>query len=580
MSVSIRSALLSTLLLGMPVTIASAQQPSSGHTYTVNCDGAKQSTENDLHSLDEVNSLSLDSGDKVLFKRGTVCHGSLHPRGSGFHIGAYGVGPLPMIEAASSDEEALRLFNQEQISIDSLELRGGTTYGVYISGDHGTMHSISLSNLTVSGVRGNLQKKESGLVVIRSASPKATFQDVHLDSIRAFDTTQWAGILIVGTSRNNPAQSITIDHSVVHDVQGDGIAIFNGSQSSIKHSVAWHTGMQHQQSIGTPNAIWTWQCNACVVEGNEAFLTDSPGVDGGAFDIDWGNMSNRYLQNFAHDTQGYCISVFAANGPTKDSVISGNVCHNNGLSPRLAQRQGAILLMTWNSGTIDGVDIDNNRVDWQPAGNTPLVQIGDGLNITGIVLRNNEFHSTGTMFVDPALTYRGSSNQFFLEHATDADLAEVRQGLLPAHAGDAKVELEPANSLLPRAGMHAIGWRLIATVPAHGSHTPQNLSAVLLNLRIAAIEYSHAGLAVSMAGDMDSLQAACDWQLPEEGVELKKLSTSQPLKFSLTLLAPGGRMVRTWSDAATFIDLGMALRKALGEPDYGRLQIENIRATN
>ena len=54
-------------------------------------------------------------------------------------------------------------------------------------------------------------------------------------------------------------------------------------------------------------------------QGNEAFLTDSPGVDGGAYDIDYGNTKNSVIDNYGHDTQGYCVAVFGAGFVTKES---------------------------------------------------------------------------------------------------------------------------------------------------------------------------------------------------------------------------------------------------------------------
>jgi len=554
---------------------ARTQLPPQGRTYVVDC--RADAAAGVLHSLDGVNELTLSSKDKLLFERGTVCRGSLHPKGSGFVIDAKGVGPLPVIEAGPRDEAALRLFNQEEITISSLELRGGTTYGVSISGDRGTMHAISLNNLTVSNVRGVLKHKESGLVVIKALSPDATFDGVHLDGIRAFDTTQWSGIFIAGGSREHPAQSVTVTHSVVHDVQGDGIVIFNAANSSIRRSVAWHTGMQHQQSIGTPNAIWTWQCHQCAVEENEAFLTDSPGVDGGAFDIDWGNTGNTVARNFGHETQGYCVSVFGANGPTRQSVIRDNLCLNNGLSPRLAQRQGAILLMTWGGGSIEGLEMAGNRIDWRPDGDTPVIRTGSIVEASGVSVHSNEIHTTGTRPVDSTLVYSGSRNRYFLQGATGDDVAGAKGSLTREDHAIVAAE-SVATALQPRVAP-APGWRLIAVVPSHFGDVSRDLAGVFVNLKTVAVEYGHGGLKVSLNGDADALMSARDWGLPADGVALAA-GVSARGALSLKLVSPAGKVVRTWTDAATPIELGMALRRSMGAPAYGRLKLEQVRATD
>jgi hypothetical protein len=146
----------------------------------------------------------------------------------------------------------------------------------------------------------------------------------------------------------------------------------------MEHNVAWNTGMQKTQTIGTPNAIWEWRCFECVGQYNEGFFSDSPGVDGGVFDIDYGNKDNRVEENFAHDSQGYCLAVFGAeghNGFTSQSVIRNNTCIHNGRSPRLAKRQGALFLYTWNGGKLDGVDLEHNTIVWDPPVPAPAVRL-------------------------------------------------------------------------------------------------------------------------------------------------------------------------------------------------------------
>jgi len=120
--------------------------------------------------------------------------------------------------------------------------------------------------------------------------------------VTAYGTEQWAGILVGGGNFGEVAEEnwnthVLVRNSVVHDVYGDGIILFRVKDGVIDTSAAWNIGMQPTQSIGTPNAIWTWMCKDCVVKRCEAFLTDSPGVDGGAFDIDYGNTRNSVVES-------------------------------------------------------------------------------------------------------------------------------------------------------------------------------------------------------------------------------------------------------------------------------------------
>ena len=155
-------------------------------------------------------------------------------------------------------------------------------------------------------------------------------------------------------------------------------------------------------------------CRDCVVEQNEAFLSDSPGVDGGAFDIDYGNTNNSVIDNYGHDTQGYCIAVFAAGFVTSHSEVRRNSCLNNARSPRMAQFQGAIFLHTWNDGKLDGLVVEGNTVYWNPPGTVPAIlndavfQGGNG------IFRNNRIYSTSPWIIASNQSLHFEGNQYNL----------------------------------------------------------------------------------------------------------------------------------------------------------------------
>jgi hypothetical protein len=557
----------SILLAGLLLSIGSAP---AQRTFIVDCtaDGVSASSNgaSAQHSLAELNTLTLHAGDRVLFERGTICRGSVHPGGAGFSIAATGTGPLPLIQAGPADEAALSLFNADHVRIESLDLRGGTTYGIHISGDKPIMQGIVLHNLTVSGVHGKLEKKGSGLVVISPAGEHARFADVDIDGVRAFDTTQWSGIFVDG------ATHVTIQNSVVHDVQGDGIVIFESQDGRIAHSVAWHTGMQLTQSIGTPNAIWTWRCTRCIVEDNEAFLTDSPGIDGGAFDIDWGNTSNAVRSNFGHDTQGYCVSIFAAHGPTVHSVVEGNLCLNNGRSPRLAREQGALLISTWSGGSLEDVQITKNRIDWRPDGDTPAVQTFPGTSATGVHLDENEIHSTGTVLISKLLPYTGDNNHYVIEGAAapaeNNDLSLYERNSTLVHGAEPNPWQFPQRS--------ATGWRLIVHLTEQDSD--ETVQQLFVRLSTAVVEYGPADLALTVDAPPDAVQRFHDFGLATEA-EKAALPPHAGRNAMLELVSPDGRIAESWNTPPGAIDFGLALRRQIGSPSYGRLPFGSAEET-
>lgn len=432
-------------------------------------------------SVGAVSRRHFDPGDSIQFKRGSVCSGMLWPKGSGsataaIRLDAWGKGALPQIHAQAGEPAALKLFDQEYWTISHLEFAGGEPYGVFISGSKGILHGMHLHDLVVRDVRGKPKNKETGLVVIASGTEQQHFDDLVIDGVTACHTSQWAGILVAGVSRGFPPESsrntnVVIRNSIAYDVAGDGIVLFEVNNGLIENSAAWLTGMQDTESIGTPNAIWTWMCRNCIVRHNEAFLTDSPGVDGGAFDIDYGNDDNVVEENYGHDTQGYCFAVFAAGWTTTNSTVRKNICAANGLSPRLAIRQGAAYLSTWNDGKIKGLTISDNQIFWNPRVSTAAV-----VNVADLIgsgtFEKNTIHSCTPSVVrsDASLVLRDNS----FDACSEPRRQETHAGSLTAFVSAREEDHESRGEIALLEGVHRQYPKLqirIVVVGASGSNS-------------------------------------------------------------------------------------------------------------
>jgi hypothetical protein len=395
-----------------------AAAPAGARTYYLDCASGSDSAAGNApasawRSLEKVSGSTFAPGDSILLRRGTRCSGALWPKGSGaagrpIRLGAYGSGPLPVVDAGGA-EATVKLFDQHHWELENLEVTGGSRYGIFISGTSGTIRHFRLRNLVVHTVTGTVKEKASGLVVIR-APRELQMEDIEIDGVTAYDTTQWAGIIVQGGSRENRARSVTVRNSIVHRVYGDGIVLFQVEDGLIEKSAAWLTGLQPVQTIGTPNGIWTWRCRRCTVQVTEGFFVDSPGVDGGVYDIDWGNDDNIVQYNYGHDSMGYCASVFgASNEITTNSIVRYNVCVNNGRSPKLAKRQGDIYVSTWQGGALDGVLIHNNTIYWNPPLDVPAVQM-DQARFTGS--RPNLFANNVIYSAVPSLIHSSGGLRF------------------------------------------------------------------------------------------------------------------------------------------------------------------------
>lgn len=592
-----------TLAVSAPVCMAQGK----GRMLYVDC-GHAQNGDGSLRapwtSLAAVNAITFEPGDIVDLRRGSVCRGVLSPKGSGVNgkpirLTAYGEGPRPQIIADTKAEEALRLFNQQYWDIDSLDIAGGTTYGVFISGDNGILHHIHLSNLAVHDVLGATMKhKESGLVAISPSSAKSHFDDVVVDGVNAWHTNQWVGILVGGGDLGFPPESdwntnAIIRNSTVHDVQGDGIVLFRVRKGVIDSSVAWSIGMQDTQTIGTPNAIWTWMCDECTVQRSESYLTDSPGVDGGAFDIDYGNTKNSVLDSYGHDTQGYCVAVFGAGFVTHDSVVRGNLCINNGRSPRMANYQGAIFLWTWNGGSIDGLTVEKNTVYWSPFENAPALLNKADIKAGTATFRNNTIVSTAPWMAESntAMSMAGNSYRYFGSGAPEwkyggKSFASLRQLQDEAkQENDAQFQRTPLKEwpqvfVQRDAGESAWTLDYVLPVTLDANHLLRDsVLQELVVLKSFGQQYAPQGLKVNL--EMTSADpklfeseefrnALIDLDLRDMKVT-HRVAAAEGMK--VTLHGPNGDTAGEWKQAPGPVSLGLALRKVFGEPIYAQMNV-------
>jgi hypothetical protein len=356
-------------------------------------------------TMAKVNGTVFGPGDSILLKRGQICSGMLAPQGSGtasapITIGSYGTGALPVI-SAGTNQAAIKLFNQEYWKIENVETTGGSPYGIYIAGNNDTvLDYFRITNVVVHDVTGTLVDKENGLIIITPESAGTTFNDVVIDGATAYNTTQWAGIMVGGDDygrlQTSPrSTNITIRNSTVHTVNGDGIVLYQVNNGLMEHNVTYDTGNQPNTTIGTPNGLWQWMCGNCTVQYNEVYTADSAGIDGGAYDIDYGSSNNTVQYNYAHDNMGYCISVFAAESTTSNSIVRYNVCSNNARDASAAS-QGDIYVFVWSGGKIDGLQIYNNTIYWNPAANQYAIYTNGAVYIgtQPRFIRNNIIYST------------------------------------------------------------------------------------------------------------------------------------------------------------------------------------------
>lgn len=580
--------------------------PAAARDYYVDCGGGQDSADGltpatAWRTTSAVSKRTFAPGDAILFRRGSTCEGMLAPKGSGtaaapIRLDAWDTGSLPKIVAKPGEHAALLLSNQEYWTVEHLEFSGGNPHGVFVTGTRGILHGIHIRDIVVHDVTGTPKHKEGGLLVVSPTRQQQRFDDVVIDGVTVYRTSQWVGILVGGGPFGFPPEStrsthVVVRNSTVSDVAGDGIILFRVNDGVIENSVAGHTGMQETETIGTPNAIWTWMCRRCTVRRSEAFLTDSPGVDGGAFDIDYGNDDNVVEESYGHDTQGYCLAVFGSGWVTTNSIVRNNVCAGNGRSPRLAQRQGAVFLDTWNNGQLKGVSMTGNRVFWNPPiGSAAVVNraafVGTGTfegntiessspflvrSNTSLLFDHNSYRYSAS---EPAWEYGGVLYRSFSEYQSQArqDTHSTREKMPAAAARES-----PPNARLPAAYCDgAGGFTLLAFVSASPEDHDSRGTVTIAESAFRQFHASGLGAAVVVVDSVDPQRAKNlphDWQTGDMRVRFD--GGGQVSHVPAMVLANRQCQVVWRHDVFTAPgDLGLALRSFLGEPDYAQLVTE------
>jgi hypothetical protein len=363
--------------------------PATGSTFYVNCSAATNGNgtqSSPWNALSSVNAATFNPGDKILFGRGTTCNGSLAPLGSGTSsspivIDAWGAGPQPIIDGGTN-LAAVQLIGQQGWEINNLEVVGGNNYGVNIAGTApNTAYTyFRLTNLNVHGAHYvSTTAHDSGEIFITIGNAGESINDVLIDGVTVHDSTVSDGIYVDAGSFGSSSPPVlgnnnTIQNSTVYNVYGLGMTLFVVTNGLMQNNVVHNTGQCPPNpgcGSGTPGGLMDLYCHTCVIQNNEAYdIQDWSPWDGGDFDIDVWNTGNIVQYNYGHDAIGYCISVFSAgNVVGTDHIVRYNVCANDAQLPN-SPDTGEIFMNTSNgvsSGTLDGVEVYNNTLYWNPA---------------------------------------------------------------------------------------------------------------------------------------------------------------------------------------------------------------------
>ncbi|MFQ9509961.1 MAG: Ig-like domain-containing protein [Lachnospiraceae bacterium] len=366
-----------------------AQAAGSGTTYYVDAENGNDvnlgtTPEKAWKTLDRVNAITYQPGDKILFKAGCTWNGVLKPTGSGTEgapivIDKYGDGPKPTINGNGTAGPAITgtvlIYNEEYWEINNLEVTNceptdnpgelmdsGTAERagilIYSSNQTKIYKHIRIRDCYVHDVNSSLQgmKTSGGIIVLGhymdidgnvvtiddngnltpKAMGRAAYEDVIIEgnyvknvAIEGIRNKCNTNIGSSGWGRNEflkNFKNVHIRNNYLENVIGDGIVLTETVGGTVEGNMV---NKSCDMDRGTVNyaQCWTMFADDIHVQYNEVYGNKYGYDDGEAFDSDMRNINNIYQYNLSHNNAGGAC-LFMSN--QKDTTFRYNVSINDG----------------------------------------------------------------------------------------------------------------------------------------------------------------------------------------------------------------------------------------------------------
>lgn len=475
-----------TILLLVALSLAAPPAAAAGRAphYHLACGapaGGDGSLAHPWRALDAANRVQLSAGARLLLRRGSVCAGTLAPRGSGaggapIVIGAYGSGPLPRIDAQGPD--ALVLRDIDHVVAQDLELtnRGDAATprrGVHVIADGRPVRDVTIQRLDIHDVDGDLSKgtNGSGGVQVDALGPgPARFDGLHIAG-NLIENVSRSGVSIVGTpDRSRPpadqpwpeaSTGVVVSGNRIDDIGGDGI-VPRGTVGAVVQDNVVSNGNLRGRGYADPRGsvcnagIWTFHANSTLIQRNEVFGMRFNGCDGTGYDVDYDQDGTVVQFNYSHGNQGGFILLCG-----DDQTRRADVRFNLSIDDASTLNEAPCRIAEGVLGTLSGIRAFNNTiVASDPNLSAELIRLPQLVFGGDFQFRNNIVYATQRRLLAFPCGESCSNNLFFN---------------LPA-AGDRAVLADPRFEDAGRRGVGRLqvgaGFQLAPGSPALGAGTP------------------------------------------------------------------------------------------------------------
>ena len=370
-----------------------------------------------FRTLEKLNALTLQGGDRVLFKAGCQFPGVLSPKrepGNGVIVlGRYGTGEAPLI--AGEGEVAVDLQDIGFVEVRGLAVTAPNgAYGIRIcntaGGETEHVHIVGCHIYDVYGAHERFSICTGGIVITTGRENPAWYRDLLIEDNHIHDVCRtgvilhtywsnrpwktWAENDYVSDTENWwPSYEVVFRGNLIERPAGDAMVLIGAVRPLMEWNTAYHV-MNDPKPPCANAGIWPQSTEGCVVQYNEVGYAHKPeGCDDAqGFDVDLSCRDTIVQYNYSHDNEGGFLLLCELGG-TAEYGYRGTVVRNN-LSVNDGNTKGELISLV---GPVRGATVENNTIC--SSGNVErIVEVWtkDGTDqAKDVVFRNNLFVSNG-----------------------------------------------------------------------------------------------------------------------------------------------------------------------------------------
>jgi len=355
------------LLIFLPCFIITGCQQNLTATYYISPSGndshSGTSAQSPWRTIDRVNAVDLNPGDKVLFQAGRDYHGNLlltaEDTGTPKQpvvISSYGSGRARI---KAGDGSGVTVRNAGGVVVENLivmgeDYRTNVGSGIKIVNElpnNQKLEYIRIHNVEAAGFgrrkpsEGFQRPNGCGIFMGGNASDKSKsgYRDVRITHCVTYQN-EYFGILTTGYWHNDPDtyanNNVYVGYCKMYDNPGDpeylrshsgnGILMEDVDGGVIEYCEAYNNGYKGEGPVG----IWAAVANDVIIQYCESHHNRTGGRwDGGGFDFDGGTTNSIMQYNYSHDNDGAGYMMFSyKNAPhtDRDCTIRYNISVNDG----------------------------------------------------------------------------------------------------------------------------------------------------------------------------------------------------------------------------------------------------------